>query len=130
MRRLTEVASLRKLVQILIIEDDREIRNLLHQVLSDEGHELLIVERPEHAAPDASPDLVITDLVDVHGYASEIARESIDRVQQRFPGAPIIVCTAYEQAIEELDRLGAAAVLPKPFTIERLLETVARFASH
>jgi len=38
----------------------------------------------------------------------------------------VIVCTAQELALKELDRLGAAAVLPKPFSIEMLVRTVAQ----
>jgi hypothetical protein len=40
------------------------------------------------------------------------------------------VCTGHEEAIEESDNLGAAAVLRKPFTIESLIGTVARLAAH
>lgn len=121
-----EVASVRRVTQILVIEDDRDIRDLLRSVLSDEGYELVIVDRPERAAADAAPDLIITDLVGLHGYESGIARASIGHIQQRYPATPIMVLTAHEEAIVELDRLGAAAVLRKPFTIEDLVETVAR----
>jgi CheY-like chemotaxis protein len=113
----------------LVIEDDRAIRDLFRQVLSDEGYELLFVEHLEDAAVDAAPDLVITDLVGLHRYESGLARASVRRVRQRYPATPIIVCTAYEQTMEESDRLGAAAVLRKPFTIAALVQTVARLAA-
>jgi CheY-like chemotaxis protein len=112
--------------QILVIEDDRDIRDLLRDVLSDEGYELLFVEHPDRAPADAAPDLVITDLVGLQHYDGGAARASIRRLQERYPAAPVIVCTAQEEAIDEPDRLGAAALLSKPFTIELLLETVAR----
>lgn len=114
----------RPVTQILVIEDDRDIRNLIRQVLSDEGYDLAFVDDPDRVSSDAVPDLVITDLVGVRPYASAAARAWVRRIQQRYPTVPIIVCTAYEPAVEEADRLGAAAVLPKPFAIEQLLWTI------
>lgn len=115
--------------RILVIEDDRAIRDLLGQVLTAEGHELVFVERLEGAAATAAPDLVITDLVGIRGYESGRARDLVHRVQERYPATPIIVCTGHEQAMEEQDWLGAAAVLRKPFTIEALVTCVARVAA-
>jgi DNA-binding NtrC family response regulator len=97
-------------------------------VLSDEGYGLLFAERLEDVPADAAPGVVITDLVGLDRYETGRARASVRRVQERYPATPIVVCTGYEQAAEESDRLGAAAVLPKPFTIEALLQTVSRLA--
>jgi CheY-like chemotaxis protein len=129
LRSRQRAASLPHVTQILVIEDDRPIRDLLRDVLSDEGYELIFVEDLEHAAADATPDLVITDLAGLHGFDRRLARALVGRVKQRFPDVPIIVCTAHEQAVEEIDRLGADAVLHKPFPIEALIETVARLAA-
>jgi DNA-binding NtrC family response regulator len=123
-------ASLRRITHILVIEDDGATRDLLRQVLSDEGYELQLVNRLEESAAYAVPDLVITDLIGLERYDSARARASVHRVQERYPGTPIVVCTGYEQAAEASDRLGAAAVLPKPFTIEALVQVVARVVAH
>jgi DNA-binding NtrC family response regulator len=114
----------------LVIEDDGATRDLLRQVLSDEGYELLLVNRLEDTAANAAPGLVITDLVGLDRYDSGRARASVGRVQDRYPATPIIVCTGYEQAAEESDKLGAAAMLRKPFTIEALVRVVARLVDH
>lgn len=119
---------MRCVTQILVIEDDGATRDLFRQVLRDEGYELLFVDRLEGVAADAAPDVVITDLVGLDRYEAGRARASVRRVQERYPATPIIVCTGYEQAAEESDWLGAAAVLPKPFTIEELVHIVARHA--
>jgi DNA-binding response OmpR family regulator len=118
-----------QITHILVIEDDGATRDLLRQVLSDEGYELLFVDRLEGAPADAAPDLVITDLVGLARYESGRARAWVHRVQEHYPVTPIIVCTGYEQAAEQSDLLAAAAVLRKPFTIEELLEIVARLAA-
>lgn len=129
MRPRSKPASVRRVTRILVIEDDRPIRELFRDVLSDEGYELLFAERLEDAAVDAHPDVVVADLAGIHVYESPLARALVRRIQERYPRAPIIVCTAHGQAMEESDRLGAAAVLHKPFPIERLVEAVARLAS-
>jgi two-component system nitrogen regulation response regulator NtrX len=125
-----EVGNLPRVTQILVIEDDRDIRGLIRQVLSDEGYELTFVDGLDRAPADLAPDLVIMDLVGLRPYESGIAHASVRGVSLRYPTRPIIVCTAHEPALKELDRLGAAAVLPKPFNIEMLLQTVARLVAH
>jgi DNA-binding response OmpR family regulator len=113
----------------LVIEDDRDIQNLIRQVLSDEGYDLTFVDGLDRAPVDAAPDVVITDLVGVRPYASGLARAWVRRVQDRYPGARVVVCTAHELALNELDGLGAAALLPKPFAIDVLIQTVARLTA-
>lgn len=111
---------------ILVIDDDLAIGDLIRDVLREEGHEIVFVEHLESAAPDLAPDLVITDLVGVHGYDTDVARAVLIRVHERYPDAPIIVCTGHEQALRESAQLGAAAVVRKPFTLEALVKTVAK----
>ena len=110
---------------ILVIDDDLAIGDLIRDVLREEGHEIVFVEHLESAAPDLAPDLVITDLVGVHGYDTDVARAVLTRVHERYPDVPIIVCTGHEQALRESAQLGAAAVVRKPFTLEALVKTVA-----
>ena len=126
LHRTREVGSLPRVTQILVIEDDRDIRNLIRQVLGDEGYDLTFVDGLDRAPADLAPDLVIMDLVGLRPYEGGLARASVRGVSLRYPTTPIIVCTAHEPALKELDRLGAADVLPKPFNIEMLLLTVAR----
>jgi CheY-like chemotaxis protein len=114
----------------LVIDDDGATRDLLRQLLRDEGYELKVVDRLEATSAETVPDLIITDLVGLDRYESGRARASVRRVQERYPATPIVVCTGYEQAAEESDRLGAAAVVRKPFTIEALIKTVARLVAH
>lgn len=114
-----------RMSHILVIDDDLAIGDLIRDVLREEGHEIVSVEHLERAAPDLAPDLVITDLVGVHGYDTDVARAVLTRVHERYPDVPIIVCTGHEQALRESAQLGAAAVVRKPFTLEALVKTVA-----
>jgi CheY-like chemotaxis protein len=129
LRLRREAANVPQVTHILVIEDDGATRDLLRQVLGDEGYELLFVAQLDGAPADAAPDLIITDLVGLARYEIGRARAWVRRVQERYPATPIIVCTGYEQAAEQSDLLAAAAVLRKPFTIEALVEIVARLAA-
>jgi DNA-binding NtrC family response regulator len=113
-----------RVTQILVIDDDLATGDLIRDVLREEGHDVVFVERLESAIPDLAPDLVITDLVGLHHYDTALARLVLRRVHTRYPDAPIIVCTGHEQAMRESTRLGAAAVLRKPFTLEALVKIV------
>ncbi len=128
LRATPQASTLPDITKILVIEDDRATQDLFRQVLGEEGYEILLADSLDDATAGAAPDLVITDLVGIDRYDSGAARASVGRVGERYPATPIIVCTAYEQARREFDRLGAQAMLPKPFTIEALIETVARLA--
>lgn len=110
------------MTQILVIDDDRAIGDLIRDVLRDEGHEIVLVDHLEDASTDLTPDLVITDLVGVHHYDTALARLVVGRINARFPEVPIIVCSGHEQALRESARLGAAAVLRKPFALEALVK--------
>jgi len=129
LRPRREASTLPRIVQILVIDDDRATRDLFRQVLGDEGHELLLVSRLEESSADAEPDLVITDLVGLDRYDTARAHAAVRRIEERYPATPIVVCTGFEEAAEEPEKLGVAAVLRKPFTIEELVQVVARLAA-
>jgi DNA-binding NtrC family response regulator len=84
----------------------------------------VLAEHLDGAAADLSPDLVITDLVGLHGYDTESARAVLTRIHERYPDVPIIVCTGHERGLRESALLGAAAALRKPFTLEALVRAV------
>lgn len=120
---------MRQVTEILVIEDDRAIRDLLGELMADEGYTLVFAEQLDQVAAGLAPDLVITDLVGIGGYERGRARAAVRSVQERFPATPLIVCTGHEDALKEPDLLGAAAVMGKPFNIEALVQAVARLVA-
>ncbi len=109
---------------ILIVEDERDLNNLVRRHLEDEGHRVLQVfdgQTAVHTAAREHPDLVILDWMlpglDGLEVCRRIRRESI---------APILMLTARS---EEIDRVlglevGADDYLTKPFSIRELLARV------
>lgn len=116
------------MARILIIDDDAHLRSALAAGLEAAGH---IVEQAEDGRAGtahfrAEPaDLVITDLV----MPNQEGIETILTLRREFPDVRIIAMSgsARNSALYlELARtLGAARVLEKPFTRDRLLQAVA-----
>jgi DNA-binding response OmpR family regulator len=108
---------------ILVLDDDQVILDLLQTVLTDAGYEILVAQALPQAAPDAKPDVVITDLVPLKAYRRDSALEWVASLRKRFGGSPLVIVTAHAPAVAELDRLGADAIIGKPFDVEALLAT-------
>lgn len=119
--------------QVLVADDDQQLRRLMARALRRAGHDVVELEDGDRLlsflgltlAPGllfAAPDLVITD-VRMPG-ASGIDVLSILRHANR--KIPVILVTALDDEHAELaieaSELGAAALLHKPFSMDRLLD--------
>ena len=108
------------MITILIVEDERNLSNLIGQHLQEDGYQVFQAFDGPSAlkmAVDASPDLIILDIMlpDLDGL--EVCR----RLRQRSI-VPILMLTA---RAEEIDRvvgleLGADDYLTKPFSMREL----------
>jgi two-component system NtrC family sensor kinase len=113
--------------QILIVDDERDIRQLLREMLSLEGHEVTEAVNGADALAklrDASFDLVVTDV----RMPSLSGMELLRRVREVSPSTEVIVATAYAEldtAIECM-RAGAFDLLRKPFNLQELFTCVSR----
>jgi DNA-binding response OmpR family regulator len=108
---------------ILILDDDRVMVDLLRTVIEDAGHRVIAAADLEEVPRDATADLVVSDLLPLTDYRSEAARQWVGALRARF-AAPVVVVTAHAAALGEPDRLGADAVVAKPFDIDALSATV------
>jgi DNA-binding NtrC family response regulator len=114
--------------QILVVEDDRELRELLLEVLREAGYEptgFPSAGAALHALAAGAPrDLVITDLI----MPGMQGRELLAEVRRRAPELNVLVMTAFgsiESAIE-LVKAGAYDYLTKPLGTSDLLLAVER----
>ena len=113
---------------IVITEDDESVRNLVSDVLSDAGHEVIIAANGEDAvilindSPD-SVDLVILDVIMpvLGGY------EAADRIREIRPDIPLIFCSGYKEGQNQEDinkHLEGSRFLSKPYSMAQLLNTI------
>lgn len=116
-------------LDILIVDDERDIRELVAGVLSDEGYECRTAgdSTSALAAIDAKrPSVVLLD-VWLHGSPMD-GLEVLDEIKIREPQLPVIIFSGHgniDTAVAAVSR-GALDFIEKPFEAERLLMLVAR----
>ncbi len=109
---------------ILVVEDDREIRELLAQFLQQEGFAVETVESGgalDQALPRLKPDLLVLDLMLPGEDGFSICR----RLRQK-TDLPIVMLTAKREDIDRIIglELGADDYLGKPFHPRELLARI------
>lgn len=110
---------------VLIVEDDRAIREVVSVVLTEEGYQVDNAERPEAALAAlrrAAYDLVLTDLF---GGSADDGLAALRPIVESAAPAPVGVCSGHEITLEQAHAAGLAFVLPKPFELDELLDCLA-----
>ena len=116
-------------LDILIVDDERDIRELVAGVLSDEGYDCRTAgdSAAALAAVDAQrPSLVLLD-VWLHGSPMD-GLEVLDAIKSREPDLPVIVFSGHGNIDTAVAAIGHGAVdfIEKPFEAEKLLHLVSR----
>jgi DNA-binding NtrC family response regulator len=112
---------------ILVVDDERNQREILGAILKTEGYKPLLAGSGEEAMQlldREAVDLVLTDLV-MPGMTGE---ELIDAVHSRNPGIPILLTSAYgtiQTAVDAIQK-GAYYYFEKPVDRARLLLIIER----
>jgi CheY-like chemotaxis protein len=116
---------------VLIVEDDRDIREGLAEALSSEGLTLTAVRDGVEAlgalSAIARPCLVLLDL-----WMPMLDGERFLDFLERMPDRDdffVVVVSAASYAAALKSRPGVAAVLRKPFSVEELLAVVRGFSA-
>ncbi len=116
------------MAQILVVDDEMGIRELLSEILEDEGHAVLLAESAGAArsARDAKrPDLVLLDIWMPDTDGITLLKEWASSGQLTMPVVMMSGHGTIETAVEAT-RIGALDYLEKPIALQRLLSTVKR----
>ncbi len=116
--------------KILVVDDEKPMRETLRAILEDEGYEVLLAGDGQQALNvcDSSVSVVITDAKMPNMDGIELLR----RLQKLYPDLPVIMITAHDTsslAVEAM-KAGAYDYFPKPFNPERILLVVAKIVQH
>ena len=113
------------MTRVLLIDDDRNLREVVGFMLREAGHEVTEASSAEEGLvlfERTGADLVLTDM-------KMPGRDGMDVLREVQPsGTPVVVLTAHgtvSQAVEAM-RLGASSYLLKPFERAELLITVEK----
>lgn len=106
---------------ILVVEDDPDLREVITEVLSDEGYrvfEAIDGQRALERIETIAPDLVLSDIRMPRLTGIELA----ERLRQRRDPIPIVLMSTSSNAPAG----GGFMFLAKPFAIDDLVALVAR----
>ena len=114
------------MAKLLIIDDERSIRNALHEVLADEGHEVDVAENGRQGVEMAQAkayDLVFSDIKmpEMDGIELLAALKAGEDAVE----TPVVMITGHgdvETAVQAF-KMGAYDFLQKPLDLNRLLIT-------
>lgn len=113
---------------VLVVDDDASTRELVRLVLTDEGYCVLEAAEGESALQFVRvdpPSLILLDLI----MPSMDGWQFIEAYyRQASVPAPIVLTTAVNPALADIQPGWISGILPKPFDIEDLLAMVRRHA--
>lgn len=116
------------MANILVVEDDSDIRDLMTNILKDAGHQVILAKNGDEGIAtyqQNQTDLVITDIMMPEKDGIETIRE-LKKINKE---VKIIAITGYRGRFNRLpaaEFLGAQETLLKPFTKADLLSTIDR----
>jgi two-component system, OmpR family, response regulator MprA len=112
--------------KILVVDDERAVRESLRRALELQGYEIALAEDGEDALAkletDAEPDAVILDVLMPRVDGLEVCRR-MRRAGRRLPVLMLTARDAVENRVSGLDA-GADDYVTKPFALEELLARV------
>jgi CheY-like chemotaxis protein len=130
-------AAARGAARILVIDDDRDVGEVVTAILSDEGYEVTTLDHISDETVRAAigrlePDCILLDGVEAVEYAEAWATAA--EVSHRPRPIPTVMFTAHSmdaaEALEATSKraaeAGFTAVLRKPFHLDELVATVER----
>ena len=113
-------------VTVLVVDDDPAIRLLCRVNLELDGHAVSEAGTLDDARDAMEVDRFDLVILDVH-VAGGDGRDLLAELRRRKPDLPVALLTGSANR-NELLRTGADALIPKPFTLEELRDTVEQLS--
>ena len=117
---------------IMVVDDEPDIRDLVREILEDEGYAVVVAEDVKTAREVISeklPDLVLLDIWMPEQDGVSLLKEWRDQGSLKFPVVMISGHGTVETAVEAT-RLGAVDFIEKPLSLARLLLSVEKAVSY
>lgn len=122
-------------LRVLVMDDQEMIRELFGDILQEAGHSVAFARDGTEAvkiyqqalASNQLFDVVVMDLTVPGGMGG---KEAVTRLLELDPAARVVVSSGYsnDPITSDYKKYGFKGVIPKPFEIDELLDTLARVA--
>ena len=118
--------------RILVVEDDRDILNILQELLVSEGYDTVTASSGLKALEilnksEKLPDLIIIDFMMPEMNAVEFRAEQ--KKNPRFSAIPIFLITADARPDQKHLQIGARAYMKKPLELTKFLAAIEKCLS-
>jgi len=120
------------MAQIMVVDDEVGIRELLSEILQDEGHQVLVAENAGAARAlrtSRRPDLVLLDIWMPDTDGISLLKEWSGAGMLNMPVVMMSGHGTIDTAVEAT-RIGAVDFLEKPIALQKLLGTVKKALRH
>lgn len=114
------------MANILVVDDELGIRDLLSEILFDEGHQVELAENAAQARAarqNMRPDLVLLDIWMPDTDGVSLLKEWASNGQLNMPVIMMSGHATIDTAVDAV-KIGAHAFLEKPITLQKLLKAV------
>lgn len=115
---------------VLVVEDDRDVRDAILEVLEDNEYRAVPASNGQEGLQalrqaGCKPCLILLDLMMpvLDGWGFRAAQKD----DQDLGNIPVVVLTAHASAQQTAEEMQAAGFLKKPLRLEALLDTVQRY---
>lgn len=118
-----------KMKKILVVDDEKNIRLLLDEELTDEGYEVIQAENGAAALEIISkekPDLVTLDIK----MPGEDGLSILRRIRETEYDLPVIICSAYSVYKTDFSAVAADYYITKSSNFDPLKEKIKEILSH
>lgn len=115
----------RNAFDVLLVEDDPDIRELVASILTEEGYVVEGCADPaiaEQYIEERAYDLIVTDLFPTP--AGDLLHD-VSELRAKAHPTPVMIMTAHRLDADATQKRGFCAVLAKPFDLDELLVSVS-----
>ncbi|MEG9861128.1 MAG: sigma-54 dependent transcriptional regulator [Parvularculales bacterium] len=118
-----------KIADILIVDDEAEIRNLIAGVLSDDGYETRVATgcaEAFSAIEDRIPRLILLDIWLQNDSMDGL--RILEQLKENYPEIPVVMISGHgniDMAVSSIKK-GAYDFIEKPFRADHLIQTIRR----
>jgi DNA-binding NtrC family response regulator len=116
-------------ITVLVVDDERSIRELLGDTLEAVGYKSLIAEdyeAAENILKSTPIDVVITDVL----LPGRSGVDLIKAVKTNYPNIPVLAISGKNVSQAEIRQAGADGFLAKPFRIGKIEELIEKTLAH